>query len=165
MGVGTKGVLVVEKFNKDYVLEKSRKIKDIPMTVLNKANDKSFEFFYQDSNKGIWLFYSDESDDKNRLFRKRLDQETSAFEEPIMVSEQPIVDKRLDRRSSYSIVLSEDNSKFAIFSFVGNKSHGASEAYVEAFDASMNSQWQMNTSIPEYDRGGLDTKYYGILNH
>ena len=70
MGVGTKGVLVVEKFNKDYVLEKSRKIEDIPMTVMNKANDKSFEFFYQDINKDIWLFYSDESDNKNLLFRK-----------------------------------------------------------------------------------------------
>ncbi|WP_339717879.1 hypothetical protein [Cyclobacterium amurskyense] len=163
MGVGTKGVLVVEKFNKDYVLEKSRKIEDIPMTVMNKANDKSFEFFYQDINKDIWLFYSDESDNKNLLFRKRMNQETLAFEAPILVSEQPIVDKKLDRRSSYGIVHSEDNSKFAIFSFVGNKSHGASEAYVEVFDASLNSEWQMNSKIPEYHKGGLDTKYFGIL--
>ncbi|WP_339922230.1 hypothetical protein [uncultured Cyclobacterium sp.] len=163
VGVGTKGVLVVEKFSKDYVLEKSRKIEDIPMTVMNKANDKSFEFFYQDKSKGIWLFYSDESDDKNRLFRKKLDQETLAFGKPIMVSEQPILDKKLDRRSSYSIVPSEDNSKFAVFSFVGSRSNEGSEAYVEVFDASMNSEWKMNTSIPEFQKGGQDTKLYGII--
>ncbi|MBR9776214.1 MAG: hypothetical protein GYB55_14820 [Cytophagales bacterium] len=163
MGVGTKGVLVVEKFNQKYVLEKSRKIEGIPMTLMNKANDKSFEFFYQDVNKDIWLFYSDEFKNNNRLFRKRLDQSTLAFEKPILVSEQAIVNKKLDRRSSYSIVHSEDNSKFAVFSFVGNKSHGKSEAYVEVFDASLNSEWKMNTSIPEYSRDGQETKFYGIL--
>ena len=84
-----------------------------------------------------------------------------AFEAPILVSELSIVNKRLDRRSNYSIVRSEDNSKFAVFSFVGSKSNEGSEAYVEVFDASMNSEWQMNTSIPEYNKGGPDTKLYG----
>ena len=113
-GVGTKGVLVVEKLNQKYELEKSRKIEDIPMTVMNKAKDKSFEFFYQDKDKDIWLFYSDAFNNKNRLFRKKLDQE-------------------------------------------------GSEAYVEVFDALMNSEWQMNTSIPEYDKSGPDTKLFGMI--
>jgi hypothetical protein len=162
-GVGTKGVLVVEKLNQKYELENSQKIEDIPMTVMNKAKDKSFEFFYQDKDKDIWLFYSDAFNNKNRLFRKKLDQETLAFEAPILVSELPIVNKKLDRRSNYNIIRSEDNSKFAVFSFVGSKSNEGSEAYVEVFDASMNSEWQMNTSIPEYDKGGPDTKLFGMI--
>ena len=160
MGVGTKGELSLEKYNKNLNHVQSIWIKDIPMTLLNKARGKSFEFFYQDGNEDLWLFYSDESKGYNQLFRKRLNEDS--FEEPILVSKQKIVAKELDRRSSYKIIESENKTSFAVYSFVGNSRTEKSYVYVEVFDNQMNSQWEMNTVAPDFDRDGYVSKAFSF---
>ena len=161
-GLGKKGELFLDKYDHESNLIKSKEIKDIPITIVSKAKDKSYEFFYQDEKEGIWLFYSDELKGENRLFRKRLNQETLDFEEPILVANHLIMKKGLDRRSNYSIIQSKDNNKFAIYSFSGNTRSRDAHAYVEVFDNSMNSEWVINATIPEFNKSGFESKFTNL---
>lgn len=162
VGIGTKGELSIENYNNEFIAVRSLDIKGISLTILNKAKGKSYEFFYQDKNKQIWMFYSDESQGYNRLYRKRLNQEKFDFEEPVLVTKHKIKGNKLDRRSSYNIIQSADESNFAIYSFVGNKESNKSYVYVEVFDNLLNSQWEMNTTVQEYRKSGYVSKAFGI---
>lgn len=164
MAVGTKGELFLDLYDNNLKLKNSIPIKNIPVAILNKAKDKSFEFFTQDVNQNLWLFYSDESSGKNQLYKKMLNPNTNSFNEPILVAEHKIMSKGLDKRSTYNVIISENKEYIAVYSFTGNKKSTDSYVYVEIFDNNLNSKWKINTTIPEYQKGTFVSKAYGMLN-
>lgn len=144
------GSITLEKFDQDLKLIKSKVISGITVSLNNKHNGETFEFFYQNINGDIFLFYSNLIGEFNILFRKKLNDKTLVFDAPIEVAKLPLINKKTDRRSSFGLVESDDKSHYAIYSFVTHKSEESTYSYIEVFNNQLESKWKKEETITDY---------------
>jgi len=155
---------VLEYYTNDFELVNSLEIKELMMPTLNMSKAKLYEFFAQDKNDDLFLYYSELVGDKNTLARKKLDMKSFQLTDKTIVREFNDSGKKLDRRWGYKHTQSKDKSKLAIFSSEAERKGKESYAYVEVFDDELNSLWTMEAILPHYEESVYSNKSFEFIS-
>ncbi|WP_044213150.1 hypothetical protein [Flammeovirga sp. OC4] len=158
IAIGTKIALHLSFYNKKLDLVKEVSLGEIKMMALNGANDKNYEFTYQDQEGVIWVIYSTGSKGMNRLYRTRLNDAQTGFEKPILISQQRIGSDKISKQGTYNIKLSDDKNLLCVYSISSNRKAENSNAYVHVFDHQFNSKWSMISKVPQYRKNNFTSK-------
>lgn len=134
--IGVKGKLTLEKYDKNYKLENEIPIKDIHLQT-EFGVKKAYEFFSQDKDDNLYIFYSSEIENKTILYKSQLDKASLTFSNPEIVSELKNIDKK-DRRGSYRLLTSKNGKKKAAVSIVEAESDEQTIINIDYLDENLN---------------------------
>ncbi len=154
LSVGAPTELYIDKYNNDLRLDGSAVIDGITISENARSRGSEYEFCVQDDQDNLYVYFSEFVKGINSLYRIKYDPRTKTFGEEVTVYRDDEVNKKLDRRASFSYVESENRERFAIYSFVNERSKKYTEVYVGVFERNLDQVWEMKENIEGYSRDG-----------
>lgn len=154
LNVGAPSELYIDKYNNDLRLDGSALIDGISLSPTARSRGSEYEFSVQDDQDNLYVYFSEFVKGVNSLYRIKYDPKTKTFGDEVTVYRDKEANKKLDRRGSFSYVESENRERFAIYSFVNERSKRYTEVYVGVFERNLDQIWEMKENIDGYSRGG-----------
>ena len=156
------GIFIDKYSNASLDRIKTTAIDGIELTLGGRPRGSSYEFALQDSDNNLYVYFSEYVKGVNSLYSLKLDPYSFEFGDEQLIYQDKKAKKRLDRRSTYALVESEDRNKFAIYSVVNQRFTNNSQLYIEVFDRDRNSLWEKYEIVEGRENGNTKTPAFGV---